>query len=102
MVASSPVLGPVFDRTVFKWLGMSVDGTKRSHSNLQAPPRTGAGATAWARGSEHILDSQEHLAWKLRDRVEHRTVVEGPVSVGRDLGYGDNDIHVLRETILEC
>lgn len=76
MVASSPMLRPVFDRTVGRVLGLSLQS--RQHGNATTSNVTGGatGPSTAGRHSKHVVrndgfkqmsDSEEHLAWELRN-----------------------------------
>ncbi|TDZ23898.1 Satratoxin biosynthesis SC1 cluster protein 4 [Colletotrichum orbiculare MAFF 240422] len=86
MVASSPMLRPVFDRTVGRVLGLSLQSKQRDGTG---PTSNDTGATDGSNVGLHskrhmrsdrfkqMSESEEHLAWELRnmkrgvDRISH-------------------------------
>ncbi|KAK1462142.1 integral membrane protein [Colletotrichum melonis] len=76
MVASSPMLRPVFDRTVGRVLGLSLQSQRRGNgatSNATGGNTTGNSAaelhnkhSARSDGFKQMSESEEHLAWELR------------------------------------
>ncbi|KAK1545736.1 integral membrane protein [Colletotrichum paranaense] len=77
MVASSPMLRPVFDRTVGRVLGLSLQSQRRGNgatSNATGGNTTGNSAaglhnkhSAGSDGFKQMSESEEHLAWELRN-----------------------------------
>lgn len=75
MVASSPMLRPIFDRTILRWLGISVRSTNKNTSNNANGSRGPGVVSKAAVGASHrgtsgfrqITDSEEHLAWEMRN-----------------------------------
>ncbi|KAF5500634.1 Satratoxin biosynthesis SC1 cluster protein 4 [Colletotrichum siamense] len=76
MVASSPMLRPVFDRTVGRILGLSLQSQRRgtgptSNATAGATGSSTAGLhnkhNVRSDGFKQMSDSEEHLAWELRN-----------------------------------
>ncbi|KAH8645872.1 hypothetical protein BGZ61DRAFT_377080 [Ilyonectria robusta] len=75
MVASSPMLRPIFDRTALKWLGISLRSTREESTGGAVRSRaTGGGGTRrTSQGPSHtrpggfqqMHESEEHLAWEM-------------------------------------
>ncbi|KAF7546548.1 hypothetical protein G7Z17_g8346 [Cylindrodendrum hubeiense] len=74
MVASSPMLRPVFDRTALRWLGISLRSSQKDSSARAARSQSnGGGAGRMGLGPSHprstgfkqMPESEEHLAWEL-------------------------------------
>ncbi|KAI8650688.1 hypothetical protein NCS57_01403200 [Fusarium keratoplasticum] len=123
MVASSPILRPVFDRTILHWLGVSVRSTGRNtSSNPTGGPsasrhHASAGYHDASRISHHkgfrqMTDSEEHLAWELRDMQgkggEQRTTIKAQTALSdnssdrrsRAESLSNGQIIVTQETIV--
>ncbi|KAF7553062.1 hypothetical protein G7Z17_g3912 [Cylindrodendrum hubeiense] len=71
MVASSPLLRPVFDRTALRWLGISLRSSQKDTSGKGASARTTTATSrvvshARTAGFNKMSDSEEHLAWEMR------------------------------------
>ncbi|KAK1676768.1 hypothetical protein BDP55DRAFT_741227 [Colletotrichum godetiae] len=111
MVASSPMLRPVFDRTVGRVLGLSLQSQRRGNgatSNAtggNAAGNSSAGLhnkhSARSDGFKQMSESEEHLAWELRNmkaaggRNSYNmgtttTQVSGWLTTGKNHGYKDN------------
>ncbi|KAH7127926.1 hypothetical protein B0J13DRAFT_627656 [Dactylonectria estremocensis] len=118
MVASSPMLRPVFDRTALRWLGISLRSSQKDTSGKGASARTttatsraGVSAShARTAGFNKMSDSEEHLAWEMRSmegKNRQRAVVQatrlsddsGEMESARTGGSGQ--ITVTNETIVE-
>ncbi|KAM0429219.1 hypothetical protein ACHAPT_006433 [Fusarium lateritium] len=73
MVASSPMLRPVFDRTVVRWFSLTLGSSKSGQ-----PPASGSNTHGTSRPTPHpslvrsnggfrqMSESEEHLAWEMQ------------------------------------
>ncbi|KAF9878213.1 integral membrane protein [Colletotrichum karsti] len=75
MVASSPMLRPVFDRTIVRWLSLSIGSGSRTtdapHSKSHGPATVGSrpgqlGPHVRSDGFKQMSDSDENLAWEMQ------------------------------------
>lgn len=99
MVASSPMLRPVFDRTIVRWLSLSI----RSGSKTTGTAPTGSqghivkgsrssqlGSHRLGDGFKQMSDSDENLSWEMqglgsRAKVKTGRVLQGNVSTDADI-----------------
>ncbi|KAH7175970.1 hypothetical protein EDB81DRAFT_863860 [Dactylonectria macrodidyma] len=121
MVASSPMLRPVFDRTALRCLGINLRSTPEESTTGAARSRTTGGGTrrtvlgtshTRSGGFQQMHESEEHLAWEMGTVngkfSEQRTTVQVTgkfeqayhEATRRPLG-SDTDIYVTSETIVE-
>lgn len=116
MVASSPMLRPVFDRTVLKWLGISVrsaahtSGKMQSNQDIGRPSFRSVGVKAGhghtrANGLNRISDSEGHLAWEMQNLDKSRGSAatahasrSSDDSGGQDLNSGSRGAIVVTKT----
>ncbi|KAH6972107.1 hypothetical protein BKA56DRAFT_493333 [Ilyonectria sp. MPI-CAGE-AT-0026] len=118
MVASSPMLRPVFDRTALRWLGISVRSSQKDTSGKGPSARTTtatsrvgvSGSHARTAGFNKMSESEEHLAWEMRSMKgkhhQHVTVQASRLSDSSgDMppfqAGGSGQIMVTNETIVE-
>ncbi|KAH7133091.1 hypothetical protein B0J13DRAFT_678175 [Dactylonectria estremocensis] len=120
MVASSPMLRPVFDRIARQWLGITLRSTQEESSARVRSRTTGGGTGRMNLGPSHIRsarfqqmhESEEHLAWEMgavdaksTEQITTVHVMEKPNCVFNPPSSqprgGDRDIYVTRETIVE-
>ncbi|KAH7153347.1 hypothetical protein EDB81DRAFT_791224 [Dactylonectria macrodidyma] len=120
MVASSPMLRPVFDRIARQWLGITLGSTQEESSARVRSRTTGGGTGRMNLGTSHMRsarfqqmhESEEHLAWEMgavdaksTEQITTVQVMRKPDCVfnppSRQPRGGDRDIYVTRETIVE-
>lgn len=118
MVASSPMLRPVFDRTALRWLGISLRSSQKDTSGKGPSARTTtatsrvgvSGSHARTAGFNKMPESEEHLAWEMRSMKgkhhQHATVQASRLSDSSgDMPSfqtgGSGHIMVTNETIVE-
>ncbi|KAJ3549055.1 hypothetical protein NM208_g697 [Fusarium decemcellulare] len=73
MVASSPMLRPVFDRTVVRWLSLSIGGSESNQTGPSGSNTRGTSRTTphpslirSTGGFRQMSESEEHLAWEMQ------------------------------------
>lgn len=110
MVASAPLLRPVFDRTLSSWFGISLrstgDASSRPSGNPDRDLRT-FGRSAPGKGFQHISDSEEHLRWELSHMGTQRymsreTKVSGTRTSNDSSDTPHEGIVVTKSTIVEA
>lgn len=120
MVASSPTLRPVFDRTVLKWLGVSVRSTGQGASSngmtgtgpVSRGHRSAGTGLSNARtnvmGLEQMSGSEEHLAWEMRSMGKSSTRQKTSIRAARTSNDSEDGrmtaegrIVVVQETVVE-
>lgn len=118
MVASSPMLRPVFDRTALRWLGISVRSSQKDTSGKGPSARTTtatgrvgvSGSHARTAGFNKMSESEEHLAWEMRSMKgkhhQHVTMQASRLSdssgdIPSFQAGGSGQIIVTNETIVE-
>lgn len=118
MVASSPTLRPVFDRTLLKWLGVSVRSTGQGNTSdamagtgpVSRGQRSGGAGLSNLNttGFKQMAGSEEHLAWEMRsmgkDGAHQKTSIRAARTSddSEDMPTtGDGRIMVIQETVVE-
>lgn len=97
MIASSPLLRPVFDRTIGSWLGLSLRSTGRGVKSGTTDPgktqrsRMTSGRRA-SRNFEQIKDSSsdQELGWEMHGIKDPRVFTETTVHASRGRDHDDN------------
>lgn len=120
MVASSPTLRPVFDRTMLKWFGVSVRSTGRgatsdamsnnmpgSREHRSTGPVSSNMRTDTA-GLKQMSGSEEHLAWEMRSMGKNGSHQKTSIQAARSSDdsedmriTGNGRIMVVQETVVE-
>lgn len=95
MIASSPLLRPVFDRTIGTWLSLSLRSTGRGNrsgtTELAKSQRSKLAVTRRSsRCFEQINDSEPELSWELRGMKDPRVFTETTVHALDESANGNN------------
>ncbi|KAK1473362.1 integral membrane protein [Colletotrichum tamarilloi] len=86
MVASSPMLRPVFDRTIVRWLSLSIRSTSQGHI-VKSSKSSQLGSHRRGDGFKQMSDSDENLSWEMQglgNRANCRTgrISQAQISAG--------------------